>query len=345
VIERGARGPGRRAADTGKDVGNDDSRSDSRRPVRTQASRIRRALFALVAGVLLAPQPASAEVQIRTIDIGGALRSYMLFLPDTTTVVDRGTPLLVALHGGGTPAELMRLYSRFDDIAAREQFAVAYPYGVGRWWNDGRLAEGLRESDADDVAFVRALIADIDARIKIDHRRIFATGISNGGFMSMRLACEASNVFAAIAIVAATMPEDLGARCRPSKPVSVLVINGTADALVPYVGGFARTANTLRGAIWSTDRTVAFWANHNRCAERPALSVLPDIDPTDGSRVIEAEFRQCAGAPVRLLRVEGGGHTWPGGLQLLPTVMLGNTNRDLDASEAIWSFFKAAPAR
>jgi polyhydroxybutyrate depolymerase len=311
---------------------------------RTRARGIKRTLFALIAGLLLGPQPASAELQFRTIDVGGATRGYILYLPDTSTVADRGTPLLVALHGGGTPAELMRLYSGFDEIAEREQFAVAYPYGVRGWWNDGRLGDGRRESSADDVAFVRAMVADIDARVKLDRRRVFATGISNGGFMSLRLACEAANIFSAIAIVAATMPDELGARCRPQRPVAVLVVNGTGDALVPYVGGFARTGNTLRGAIWSTDRTVAFWAAHNRCPETPAVRVLPDHDPHDGSYIIATEFRRCS-APVSLLRIEGGGHTWPGGLQLLPTQVLGSTNRDIDASEAIWGFLKSVPER
>jgi polyhydroxybutyrate depolymerase len=327
-------------------VGKPEPESASAAPARPQARGLKRTLFALIAGLLLAPQPSAAEMQLRGIDVAGMIRAYLLYLPDTSAVaLDRGMPLVVALHGGGTPADLMRLYSRFNEVAAREQFAVAYPYGVASWWNDGRLGEGRRESDADDVTFLRALVSDIDSRVKLDRRRIFATGISNGGFMSLRLACEAADMFGAIAIVAATMPDELGARCRPAKSVSLLVINGTADALVPYVGGFARTGNTLRGAIWSTDRTVTFWARNNGCPALPALRVLPDRDPNDGSRVIEAEFRQCAGASVKLLRIEGGGHTWPGGLQLLPAQMLGGTNRDIDATEAIWSFFKSAPER
>ena len=145
--------------------------------------------------------------------------------------------------------------------------------------------------------------------------------------------------------MAATMPAELGARCRPAKPVPVLLIHGTADALVPYVGGNARTGDTLRGAIWSADRSIAFWAERNGCAGTPAVRVLSDLDPSDGSRVIETEFRGCAGAPAALLRVEGGGHTWPGALQILPMALLGRTNRDIDATEAIWGFFKAVSGR
>ena len=281
-------------------------------------------------------------MQVRTIIVGNLERDYLLYAPNLRPTSGPAMPLVVALHGGATVADMMRLYSRFNDIAARESFAVAYPYGIGRWWNDGRHADGRGESAADDVAFMRALVADVEMQIgRIDRRRVFATGISNGGFMSFRLACEAADLFAAIAPVAATMPAELGARCKAQRPVPVLLIHGTADALVPYVGGHARTGNTLRGAIWSADRTMAFWAGRNGCPGMPAMRVLPDRDPADGSRVIESEFRGCTGAPATLLRIEGGGHTWPGGLQILPTTMLGATNYDIDASETIWRFFKS----
>ncbi len=312
---------------------------------RRHVAALRHALFGLMAAALLAPA-AFAEMQVRTIAVGGTARDYLLYVPAMRSVAsDGGMPLVVALHGGNAVADMMSLYSRFNEIAAREQFAVAYPYGVGRWWNDGRHYDGRGESSADDVAFMRALVADIGALLKIDRARVFATGISNGGFMSFRLACEAADLFAAVAPVAATMPSELGARCRPAKPMPVLLIHGTSDALVPYVGGHARTGNTLRGAIWSADRSIAFWAERNGCAGAPSMRVLPDLDPADGSRVIESEYRGCAGAPAALLRVEGGGHTWPGGVQILPTALLGATNRDIDASEAIWRFFKAQPAR
>ncbi len=307
---------------------------------------MRRLFATVVLGTLLASHPASAEMQMRTVVVGETARTYVLFVPDGSGPPGGRLPLVVMLHGGGVPAELMGLYSRFHEIAAREHFAVAYPHGTGGWWNDGRMIDGRGETDADDVGFIRALVADIGENVTpLDRRRIFAAGISNGGFMSLRLACEAADLFSAIAPVSATMPDELGARCRPAKPVSVLIINGTADHLVPYVGGHARTMFSLRGAIWSTKRTIAFWVRHNGCLDPPAMRVLPDLDPTDGSHVIETDYRGCAGAPVKLLRIEGGGHTWPGGVEGIPAAMIGTTNRDIDASETIWNFFNAAPAR
>jgi polyhydroxybutyrate depolymerase len=284
-------------------------------------------------------------MQRRTVLVDETPRNYLVFHPDGRPAPGSGLPLVVVLHGGATVADMILHYSRFNEVAARENFAVAYPYGVNRWWNDGRMIDGRGETEADDVAFIRALVADVSTNVRpLDRGRLYATGISNGGFMSLRLACEAADLFAAVAAVSATMPLELGARCRPAKPVAVLTINGTGDSLVPYVGGHARTAQALRGAIWSTDRTIAFWSRHNRCAEAPSVRVLPDKDPTDGSYVIEADYRGCAGAPVKLLRVEGGGHTWPGSVQAIPANLIGTTNRDIDATETIWSFFKSSPA-
>ncbi len=312
-------------------------------PPQKRAPALRTLVFAAAAGTLLAAQPASAEMQRRTVVVDETPRNYLVFTPDGRPSPESGLPLVVVLHGGGTVADMILHYSRFNEVAARESFAVAYPYGVNRWWNDGRVIDGRGETDADDVGFMRALVADVHANVRpLDRGRLYAAGISNGGFMSLRLGCEAADLFAAVAAVSATMPVELGARCRPAKPVAVLAINGTGDSLVPYVGGHARTAYALRGAIWSTDRTIAYWSRHNRCPEPPAVSVLPDRDPTDGSYVIEADYRGCA-APVKLLRVEGGGHTWPGAVQALPPTMIGTTNRDIDATETIWSFFKAAP--
>jgi polyhydroxybutyrate depolymerase len=323
----------------------------TRDPQSFSAARERNALFklflyAVAAAALLSAPPAAAEMQRRTLFLGETIRDYLLFVPDQRPSRGSGMPLVVALHGGGAVADMMLMYSRFNEVAAREQFAVAYPYGTNRWWNDGRLIEGRPETDADDVGFIRALVADVDARVApLDRRRIYATGISSGGFMSLRLACEAADLFAAVAPVAATMPAELGVGCRPSRPVSVLLIHGTADRQVPYVGGYARTASMLRGAIWSADHTIAFWAWHNRCAHTPVLRVLADRDPADGSHVVESDYQGCAGAAVTLLRVEGGGHTWPGAVNILPTALLGTTNRDIDATEAIWSFFQSTPAR
>lgn len=284
---------------------------------------------------------ASAEVLTRTITIGQTQRSYILFLPDSPTALGTGFPLVVVLHGGGGTAEQMMRFSRFNESGERERAVVAYPQGIARSWNDGRSFRG-RDTGVDDVGFIRAMVADIGANVTpLDRRRIYAAGISNGGFMSYRLACEAADLFAAVAPVAATMPAELGPRCKPSAPISVLAINGTADPLVPYGGGDVRVMFRTRGEIWSTDQTIAFWSKHNHCKGDVVVRTLPDRDTTDQSTVRQLDVHGCT-APVRLLRVEGGGHTWPGGAQYLPVTWIGPTNRDIDATETIWRFFTDA---
>jgi len=306
--------------------------------------RLRR--IVLACAVLGAAAAAQAEMQTRTLVQGQISRTYIFYVSDSARQTGAGLPLVVALHGGGGTAEQMMRFSRFNALAAKEGFAVAYPQGIGRAWNDGRIFRGRSETDADDVGFIRAVVADAATLAPLDRRRFFAAGISNGGFMSFRLACAAADLFRAIAPVTATMPSDLAPHCKLAVPVSVLLINGTADPLVPYGGGHVRGPfGAPRGAIWSTDRTIAFWAQHNRCAAAPAIAAWPDRDTGDGSRVIETDWRGCAGGRVRLLRIEGGGHTWPGGTQYLPAGWIGTTNRDFDATEAIWNFFKTAPAR
>jgi polyhydroxybutyrate depolymerase len=312
---------------------------------RVRARGLAKLLLGLTAAAIIGAAPAAAEMQRRSIDVNGTARDYLLFVPEQRPDSGRGVPLVVVLHGGTTVADMILHYTGFNRVGERENIAIAYPYGLNRWWNDGRYYDGRGESNADDVGFMRALVADVGNNVvPIDPARRFATGISNGGFMSLRLACEASDLFAAVAAVSATMPQELGARCRPGKPVPVLVVNGTADPMVPYVGGIARAGNQDRGAVWSTENTIAFWARRNGCAAPAVMQVLPDVDSGDGSYVIEADYRGCFGAPVKLLRVEGGGHTWPGGPEFIPASLLGTTNRDIDATETIWDFFKAAMA-
>lgn len=288
--------------------------------------------------------PSAAEQHRRDIAFAGTSRSYILFQPDRPAA-GAALPLVIALHGGGGTAAQLRRFSRFDAVAAREGFAVVYPNGMARRWNDGRIFDGRGETAADDVGFIRVVVADVARQVRIDPRRIFAAGISNGGFMSFRLACEAADLVAAIAAVTATMPADLGPSCRPSAPVSVLVVNGTADPLVPYQGGQVRTVFGTRGAIWSTDRTLSFWAGRAGCGATPSVRVLPDRYPSDSSRAVAVRWTGCAGVGVQLLRIEGGGHTWPGGAQYLPQRWIGPTNRDIEATDAIWRFFETAPAR
>jgi polyhydroxybutyrate depolymerase len=161
--------------------------------------------------------------------------------------------------------------------------------------------------------------------------------------MAYRLACERPDRFVAVAAVAGNLPARLA--CRPARPVSVLVMNGTEDPLMPWNGGEVRFGPQRLGEVLSAERTVAGWVAVNACDTVPVVDQLPDRAPFDGTHVSRIEYPRCrAGAEVQLYRVEGGGHTWPGGPQETPRRVVGRTSRDVDATDAIWSFFSKPPA-
>lgn len=275
------------------------------------------------------------EYPTEKIQVGIAVRTYLLHLPPS---YEKGKPLplLLVFHGGGTPAQRMIRYSGMSDLADREGFVVVYPQGTNNHWNDGRKGA----PQVDDVAFIRTLIDHLGKTLSIDRRRIYATGISNGGMFTQRLACELSGTIAAIASVAASMPEDFSAQCKPAAPISVLMIHGTDDPLVPYRGGQLSGATAIGGRVWPVADTINYWVAHDRCSTKPATELLPDKDTQDGTRVRRDAYSQCiAGTDVVLYTVEGGGHTWPGSNQYLPERLIGRTSMDVNGSEVIWDFF------
>ena len=213
-------------------------------------------------------ETATAEPIERTLRHAGVLRSYLMFAPPSAKTGNAPAPVLVVLHGGASRARMIMRHTRFNAIAARAGFVALYPHGVGGHWNDGREIAG--NSKADDLGFVFAMLDNVERHgLAVDRLAVAVTGISNGGFMAMRLACEAAGRIAGIAAVTATMPAEVGKRCRPARPVAVMVINGTHDPLVPYEGGHVRVFGRNRGAIWSTEHTIAFWANINGCRGAP----------------------------------------------------------------------------
>jgi polyhydroxybutyrate depolymerase len=272
-------------------------------------------------------------------------RGYRVYVPDSVTAGGIAAPLVLVLQGAGPGVDIMDL-TRIAHVAEREGFVAAFPNPVGDLWNDGTL-KVLGPNASSDVSFLRHVVADIDAKVaRVDRRRVYAIGLSNGGMMSLRLACEAADLVAGVAAVAAAMPAALADGCRPSAPVSVLIANGTDDPLVPYRGGAVRFLRFMpMGEVLSTDATARLWARLNGCGAAAAPVTLPDHDTRDDSRAVQIDYTGCRGAGVRLLRIEGGGHTWPGGLQFMPALLIGTVNHDINAGQAAWSFFRSVPPR
>ena len=210
------------------------------------------------------------EISALTFNYQDVERTYYLYIPKCYQKENK-TPLVVALHGGGGLARKMITFTRFDEISEKENYIVLYPQGYKRQWNDGREAVSIpaQELYMDDVGFVNALIDYVCSTYLIDTNRIYVTGVSNGGFMTTRLGCELSRKITAIAPMISTFPRALQSKCHPANPMPVMLINGTADPLVPYNGGEVKVGRKPRGKILSTDETIAFWVKHNQCFAEP----------------------------------------------------------------------------
>jgi polyhydroxybutyrate depolymerase len=322
------------------------------RPILCGNRRRRRFSFVsgLLAGlaVLLGGGAALAESAVRdlgrTLKLDGLERSYLVHLPAGAAVRDRAqpAPLLVALHSGGGRARAFADSTGFSRLSDAEGFIVVYPEGVDGNWNDGRSRVGNRAlvEDFDDVGFILAIADALAKDYAVDPKRLYVAGMSNGGMMALRAACDASERIAAVAVVAASMPVRMKPRCNPSAPVSVLIMNGSEDPVMPWRGGEIRMGLDRLGRVISTEETATFWAEHNGCVTTPAVEDLPNKDPGDNSVVRRAAFPSCRGAEVVLYTIDRGGHTWPGGPQYLPQAVVGRVNRDIDASAEIWDFLK-----
>lgn len=240
----------------------------------------------------------------------GLSRTYRLHLPVNYNP-DSIYPLVINMHGLGSNAWEQQLYTEFNNVSDTGDFIVVYPNGIDETWNISS------STGTDDVGFISALIDTLDYLYDVDLNRVYATGMSMGGFMSYRLACELSERIAAIASVTglqAFYP------CTPSRPVPVAQFHGTADPTVPYIGVATTTNN---------------WINYNGCPLEPVVTDLPDIVPEDNSTVTLSYYGLCSdSSQVLLYTINNGEHTWPGAI-----INIGVTNQDIKASNEIWKFF------
>ncbi|MBS1527753.1 MAG: prolyl oligopeptidase family serine peptidase, partial [Bacteroidetes bacterium] len=183
---------------------------------------------------LLFIQPVFAQQKKERITVDGIEREFVTYLPVAMNAGDK-LPVIILLHGRlGTASGQMR-FADFRPIADREKIIIVCPQGIDRSWNDGRDTPAHKKG-INDVKFIDELISYIIKTYNADERRVYATGMSNGGFMTSRLACELSNRIAAIAVVAASMDKDM-VSYKPIKAMPVMYIQGTDDPLVPFAGG------------------------------------------------------------------------------------------------------------
>ena len=280
-------------------------------------------------------------------DITGTLRhgnfdrSYLLHLPPTMSTTTK-LPAVFVFHGGfGGPSHVAS-QTKFNLLANEEGFIVVYPEGIDKHWNDGRIPTPTGMDN--DVDFISSLIDHLQSQYPIDTKRIYATGISNGGFLTQRLACELNDKIVAFAAVSSSIPLPLKSICDPSRPVSIMMINGTDDKLVPWQGGsmtFSEAKGGLGGEILSVPAAIEFWRSNAQCQDRQVIRPT-DLDPNDGTLIERTDYTDCeSNILVSLVAIKGGGHTWPGSeSRRLFQRVVGRTSKDINASRLIWDFFK-----
>lgn len=305
--------------------------------VSYRASR-RAAILAVCLTVLLL-SIAGVAAQTETLTHEERERTYTVHVPASYT---GATPvaLVIGLHGGGGSAENFAQTSRLSAAADEHGFIVVYPNGVSSGWNDGRRAilQLATRLNIDDVGFLTALIDALEARYNID--RVYMVGISNGGMMTLRFACERAERLAGLMTVVANMPDTVYESCHPSQPVPALMIFGEADPIIPYAGGAIGQGSRRGdiGVVVSAAQTLAAWMNANECAGAGDETALPDL-VDDETRVYLTTPENCA-APVAFYRVENGGHGYPGdNLPRLRQALTGILTQDIDATELFVEFF------
>jgi polyhydroxybutyrate depolymerase len=274
----------------------------------------------------------------KTVSVAGVTRTFLLHVPGSYKNTE-SSPAVLLFHGGqGSAGSIGGITSStaggFSAFADQKNFIAIYPDSVSGTWDDGRATITNRTND---VAFTAALLDAVALEYNLDTKRVFAAGISNGGMMVLRLACELSGRISAVAAVAANMPSDLQASCNPAQALPVAMLSGDADPLMPYSGG--TVAGVFGGSVMSTTATAAFWANKNS-ATLSSTSTLPNTDTTDGTTTDLFSYTNTSNREVAFYRINGGGHTWPGGTQYALMALIGKVARDFSANEAIWAFFQ-----
>ena len=284
-------------------------------------------LILLFCAILKLSQAQTSVVD--TFNFDGLERNYILYVP---AIYDgaNAVPLVINLHGYGSNAAQQNFYGNFKNLADVDNFLVVLPDGTKDlsgtpYWNSF-----AGNGTVDDVAFISGLIDTLSKNYNIDPAKIFSTGMSNGGFMSYRLACELNNRISKIASVTGSMNTTLQGTCSPGAPIPVMQIHGTNDPTVPYNGSFG---------VVAIENVVDYWVNNNNCDTAPIVESLPDINTADNSTVERYTYvNGDAGSSVIFYKVIGGGHTWPDAA--IPIPAYGPTNRDFNASQVIWEFFK-----
>ena len=246
----------------------------------------------------------------------GLMRNYLLHLPDSLA---EDPALVFVLHGYTGTAERLAEHSKFNQIADKHGFAVCYPKGIEDKYRNSHWDADLEISETDDVGFLSNLAKALQKTHGLNPNRTFVCGMSNGGYMSYTLACQASDIFHAIASVTGTMSELTWKNCSNTSPIPVLQIHGIADDVVPIDGSM--TTDDGWGNAPEMDSIINFWANKNQCLTKDTTLISPNTNAYFYQNCIDSN-------EVWYYKINDYGHSWP--------IVL---DANFEASEVIWDFF------
>lgn len=290
-------------------------------------------LFAPFFIVLALGQPALGPGDYtRSVKVDKIERSYIVHVPPTYDP-KKPMPVVLVYHGASMNAKAMVYFTDLNKTSDKGNFIAVYPNGTGignfLTWNCG----GQSLNNADDVAFTRKILDDLESVLAVDKKRVYACGISNGGMMCYRLAAELSERIAAIGSVAGTISIK---ETQPKRAVPVIHFHGTKDILVPLDGPNKELPLVIR--FQSLDDTIRTWVKCNQCQEKPEVAKLPNV-AIDMLPVTRKTYNHGKdGAEVVLYVIEGGGHTWPG--MNRHAAFLGESTLNISANDVMWEFFK-----
>lgn len=267
-----------------------------------------------------------AQFQSDSIPIEGHYRSFHYKKP---ALLNASPSLLFLMHGsGGSGSGMAKTTGNLQAIAEKENLLIVYPDGFGKYWNECRRysTAAANTEDINEQAFFNAMINYFDNLYKIDRNKVFAAGMSGGGHMAYKLGLTMPGTIHAIAAIIANLPDSVSSDCiAVSKPLPVMIINGTLDQTNPYDGGEMFVNNSSFGVVRSTEKSFEYWSKLAGYTGTPVKKLLPDSDPKDKKRIESYTFKSKEKPEVTLLKVIGGKHDYP---------------NDIDVFLYIWDFFK-----
>jgi polyhydroxybutyrate depolymerase len=268
-------------------------------------------------------------------------RKYILHIPSSYNGT-KEVPLVVFLHGGGGNSQSAQGFTNFNQISKDNGFLMVYPQAFSESsansyvWADGRgLAPDVL--GIDDVDYIDKLVTALKNEYKINSKKVYICGFSNGSFLTQRIAFEKNTQFAAIGTLGGTMNQSLFNTGNPSRAIPMMYVFGTTDPLVPYNGGVVVGSNTL--PVIGIEQAVNYWKTKNQCQVTLPVINLPNINTTDNSTVTVYEYTNgICNSKVKFYKINGGGHTFPG-VRVGNITTIGETNLDILASQELWDFF------